>query len=239
MWHCPYGAASFPVHAEDVDGGASPSADALAAAAKAGNVVVVGGSVAERGDGGKLYNTSLIYSADGALLAKHRKAHLFDIDIPGKITFKESDTLSAGESVTAVTIGEGVTIGVGICYDLRFPEYAALLVKKGASILVYPGAFNTTTGPAHWELLARGRAVDAQAFVALCSPARDDAADYVAHGHSLVVDPWGRVLVDAGEEEGVVVADVDLSEVIARRANMPLAAQRRRDMYELVEKKGG
>jgi len=237
MWHCPYGAASFPVHAEDVDGGKSPSADALAAAARAGNVVVVGGSVAERGQGGKLYNTALVYDSRGTLLAKHRKAHLFDIDIPGKITFRESDTLTAGDCVTVVDIGGGVILGVGICYDLRFPEYASLLVSKGASILVYPGAFNTTTGPAHWELLARARAVDAQAFVALCSPARDESAGYVAHGHSMVVDPWGVVLVDAGEKEGIVVADVDLSDVAARRAAMPLTAQRRRDMYELAETK--
>jgi omega-amidase len=130
-------------------------------------------------------------------------------------------------------------LGLGICYDVRFPEYAALLVRRGASVLIYPGAFNTTTGPAHWELLARARAVDGQAFVALCSPAKvdDGSGGYVAHGHSLVSDPWGRVLVDAGEGAGIVYADLALGEVGERRAAMPFAGQRRGDVYRLVDVK--
>lgn len=287
MWHCPYGNDSFPVYAEEVSSSdptfaRSESARALSEAAAAGGVAVVGGSIAEREEqvgpsspssaappAPKLFNTCLVFGPDGALLARHRKAHLFDIDIPGKITFLESETLSPGERATVVDVPcpkrksasssaapsspsspPVVRLGIGICYDLRFPEYAAVLARRGAQVLVYPGAFNTTTGPAHWELLARSRAVDAQAFVALCSPARiseEEAAKsaeknggkkpYVAHGHSLAASPWGLVLADAGASAvGVTVAELDLEEVATRRRNMPLAGQRRGDLYELVDK---
>ena len=243
MWHCPYGNDSFPIHAEDVDGGSSPSASALAAAAKAGGIVLVGGSIAEKGPGGALYNTCLVFGPDGNLLARHRKAHLFDVDIPGGVTFKESDTLTAGPcgattvDVSAVLGVDNLVLGLGICYDIRFPEYASLLTSRGASLLIFPAAFNTTTGPAHWELLARGRAVDGQAFVALCSPSREDTGEgYIAHGHSLVVDPWGNVLVDAGATAvTTVVAELALGDVAKRRAAMPLARQKRGDVYRVVD----
>ena len=291
MWHCPYGNDSFPLYAEEISSDSDPtsfagseSARALSEAAAAAGVAVVGGSIAEREASAsdpasdsdsaasplRLFNTCLVFGPDGALLARHRKAHLFDIDIPGKITFLESETLSPGAGATTVDVPcprrestsrdpdpsappppppPVVRLGIGICYDLRFPEYAAVMARRGAQVLVYPGAFNTTTGPAHWELLARARAVDQQAFVALCSPARAPEGEvekrtavgekkpYVAHGHSLAVSPWGVVLVDAGAESvGVSVAELDLDEVAERRRNMPLAGQRRGDVYELVDK---
>jgi omega-amidase len=230
------------VYAEDVDGGASESAAAMAAAAAAARVALVGGSIPEKGAGGRLYNTCLVFRPDGTLAAKHRKVHLFDIDIPGQITFRESDSLSPGDGPTVVDPGIGVVVGLGICYDLRFPELAALSTARGAQLLVYPGAFNTTTGPAHWELLLRARAVDNQCFVAACSPARAvaDPTAYQAWGHSTVVDPWGVILGSTDEAPAIVYADLDLEEVGTRRANMPLAAQRRGDVYALVDKtKGG
>jgi omega-amidase len=237
IWNSPYDNAAFPVYAEDVDGGASESAAAMAAAAAAGRVALVGGSIPEK-SGGRLYNTCLVFRPDGSLAAKHRKVHLFDIDIPGKITFKESDSLSPGDGPTVVDPGIGVSVGLGICYDLRFPELAALSARRGAQILVYPGAFNTTTGPAHWELLLRARAVDNQCFVAACSPARAsaDPTAYQAWGHSTAVDPWGVVLATTDETPGIVYADLDFGEVGVRRENMPLAAQRRGDVYALVDK---
>ena len=283
MWHCPYGNDSFPLYAEEVppssssgddDLSTSESARALSEAAASSGVAVVGGSISEKVTDAsdpsappRLFNTCLVFGPDGKLLARHRKAHLFDIDIPGKITFLESETLTPGDGATTVDVpcpkrnGKStstdssspplVRLGIGICYDLRFPDYASVLTRRGAQVLVYPGAFNTTTGLAHWELLARARAVDAQAFVALCSPARitDEDAEkaaekaaekkkpYVAHGHSLAVSPWGEVLADAGAfAVGVSVAELDLTEVATRRRNMPLAAQRRGDLYELVDK---
>ncbi|GBM25775.1 Omega-amidase NIT2, partial [Araneus ventricosus] len=115
--------------------------------------------------------------------------HLFDIDIPGKITFKESDALAPGKSLTTFTMGKW-KIGLGICYDIRFPLMANIYAEKGCNLLVYPGAFNMTTGPAHWELLQRARAVDNQLYVATISPARDETASYHAWGHSTLVSPW-------------------------------------------------
>lgn len=128
--------------------------------------------------------------------------HLFDIDVPGKIRFQESEVLTAGNTFNTFEAGlyiflcfitflaEGIKIGVGICYDVRFAEMARLYTQNGCKLLIYPGAFNLTTGPLHWNLLARARAVDNQSFVCMCSPARVATASYVAYGHSVVVDPW-------------------------------------------------
>ncbi len=238
IWNSPYDNAAFPLYAEDVDGGGSESAAALSAAAAANGVALVGGSIPEKAADGALFNTCLVFRPDGSLAAKHRKVHLFDIDIPGKVTFKESDTLSPGAGPTVVDPGLGVVLGLGICYDLRFPELASLSARRGAQLLVYPGAFNTTTGPAHWELLLRARAVDNQAFVAACSPARGGPDGYQAWGHSTVVDPWGVVLGTTGEGAAIVYAEVDTGEIATRRRNMPLSEQRRGDVYELIDKTG-
>jgi omega-amidase len=122
--------------------------------------------------------------------------------------------------------------GLGICYDLRFPEYAQLLATThGCEFLCYPGAFNTTTGPAHWELLLRGRAVDNQLYVAAVSPARDPDSTYQAWGHSTVVDPWGSVVSTTEHEEAIVYADIDLSRVHEVRQQIPVRIQRRHDIY--------
>ena len=114
--------------------------------------------------------------------------HLFDIDIPGKITFRESETLSAGAEFATLDVAD-LKIGLGICYDIRFPEFASILTGMGCNLLVLPSAFNTTTGPLHWHVLARGRAVDTQSYVIMASPARHPDAGYQAYGHSLIVSP--------------------------------------------------
>ncbi|XP_050495488.1 omega-amidase NIT2-A-like isoform X1 [Bombus huntii] len=122
-------------------------------------------------EGAKLYNTCTIWGPDGTLIARHRKAHLFDIDIPNKITFRESDSLSPGNSLTTFDV-KGCKIGIGICYDIRFEEMARIYRNKGCQMLIYPAAFNMTTGPLHWSLLQRFRANDNQLYVACISPAR-------------------------------------------------------------------
>lgn len=234
MWNCPYSNDSFPVYAEDIDAGTSPSVAMLAEAAAAAGITLVGGSVPEVSKG-KLYNTCCVFGKTGQLLAKHRKVHLFDIDIPGKITFKESNTLTPGEGPTVVDV-DGMRLGIGICYDIRFPELAMLYAQRGVQIIVYPGAFNTTTGPVHWELLQKARAVDNQLFVATCSPARNPDSSYQAWGHSTVVGPWAEVLATTGHDPDVVMADLDLAQIEERRRNMPLVKQKRHDLYTMVDK---
>ncbi|GAB5576385.1 omega-amidase NIT2 isoform X2 [Prionailurus iriomotensis] len=128
-------------------------------------------------------------------------------------------------------------VGLGICYDIRFAELAQIYAQRGCQLLVYPGAFNLTTGPAHWELLQRGRAVDNQVYVATASPARDDQASYVAWGHSTVVSPWGDVLAKAGTEETIVYSDIDLKRLAEIRQQIPIFSQKRSDLYAVEAKK--
>ena len=241
-WNCPYSTASFPTYAEIVPPSgfpvniqSSPSISMLCSEAKALGTWVVGGSVPER-DGDKLYNTCIIANPEGQIVGKHRKVHLFDIDVPGKIRFKESDALSGGSSLTVVDTPWG-KVGVGICYDIRFPELSIVMRKEGCKIMVFPGAFNMVTGPAHWELLQRARAVDNQVFVATCSPARDSSAGYIAWGHSMVVNPWGEVIASATEKEEVIFADLDMEKVGSVRESVPYWTQKRHDVYSDIELK--
>lgn len=224
----------IPSVGSPIDSSVSPSIAAVSQAAKSLKKWVIGGSIPER-DGGKLYNTCTAFDPNGNLVGKHRKVHLFDIDVPGKITFKESDSLSPGEAPTLIDTPWG-KIGVGICYDIRFPEYAILLRRLGARIILYPGAFNMVTGPAHWELLQRARAVDNQLYVAACSPARDTSGGYVAWGHSSIVSPWGEVIATTGESQSIVTAELDLSKIDEMRTNIPCWSQKRADMYEINSK---
>eukprot|EP01113_Clastostelium_recurvatum_P038030 TRINITY_DN5626_c0_g1_i3.p1 TRINITY_DN5626_c0_g1~~TRINITY_DN5626_c0_g1_i3.p1 ORF type:complete len:307 (-),score=72.83 TRINITY_DN5626_c0_g1_i3:30-881(-) len=230
-WNCPYSSSSFPTYAETVPDG--PSTKALANLAATLKIYLIGGSIPER-DGDKLYNTSVVFDPKGDIIAKHRKLHLFDIDVPGKITFKESDTLSAGTTPTVFDTAYG-RIGLGICYDMRFPELALLYAKRGARFLCYPGAFNMTTGPAHWELLQRGRAVDNQVYVATISPARNPDSTYTAWGHSSIISPWGEVVATTDHAEGIVYADIDMSRVEEMRTNIPVYKQKRTDLYNVED----
>ena len=144
--------------------------------------------------------------------------------------------LSAGNKLTLVDIPPYGKIAMAICYDVRFPEMATIAARKGCFLLLYPGAFNLTTGALHWALQARARAMDNQVFVALCSPARDMEASYNAWGHSMVVDPNAHVLVEAGENEEVVYADLNEKAIEETRKGIPLYTQRRFDVYPDVSK---
>ena len=161
--------------------------------------------------------------------------HLFDIDIPGKITFKESESLSAGNSFSSFHIeGTEWKVGLGICYDLRFPEFSSILVNQfGCNLLIYPSAFNTTTGPLHWHILQRGRAVDTQSYIISASPARKMDAGYEAYGHSMIVEPTGQIAAEAGEGEEIVYAEIDNSVVNEVRRNIPSLIQKRADVYHI------
>lgn len=236
-FNSPYGTQYFPKYSETLlpsppTKEQSPSFHALSAIAAEAKAYLVGGSIPELEPAtNKYYNTSLVFSPTGALIGTHRKTHLFDIDIPGKITFKESEVLSPGNQLTIVDLPEYGKIGLAICYDIRFPEAAMIAARRGAFMLVYPGAFNLTTGPLHWSLLARARAVDNQAYVALCSPARDMSATYHAYGHSLVANPSAEILAEADETESIVYADLDNDTIVNTRKGIPVYTQRRFDLY--------
>ncbi|KAK2609288.1 Omega-amidase nit3 [Conoideocrella luteorostrata] len=239
-FNSPYGCQFFPDYAETLSLPSSvppteeqsPSYHALSSMAADNKIYLIGGSIPELCPNSKKYfNTSLTFGPDGKLLGTHRKVHLFDIDIPGKITFKESDVLSPGNKVTLIDLPEYGTIAVAICYDVRFPELATIAARKGAFALIYPGAFNLTTGALHWKLLAQSRAVDNQIYVAMCSPARDMSASYNAWGHSMIVDPMAKVLVEAEETEAIIETELEGGVIAETRKNIPLSTQRRFDVY--------
>jgi omega-amidase len=207
----------------------------LSRLASENKIWLVGGSIPEL-EGDHVYNTCLVFAPDGGISARHRKAHLFDIDVAATesrpaIKFKESDILSAGEELTLVDL-PWCRAGIGICYDIRFPEYALSLRQHGAKLLIYPGAFNMTTGPAHWSILVQGRAVDTQSYIALASPARSaNKDDYQAYGHSMLVSPWGEVKSEGEHEPGVWVTEVDPSEADRIRQQVPTSTQKRGNLY--------
>ncbi len=220
MFQCPYENAKFPLYAEEGEG---ESYQRLSAMARENRVTLVGGSIPElvRGEEDRIYNTSYVFGPDGRRLGRHRKVHLFDVDVPGGIRFKESDTLSPGEGITVIDTPVG-RIGVAICFDIRFAEMFRAMACAGAQIICVPAAFNMTTGPAHWELSFRMRAVDNQCFLAGCSPARDEQGSYVAYGYSIVTAPWGNLVAQADEKAQVVMAEIDLTEVSRIRAQLPI-----------------
>ena len=249
-FNSPYATDQFPVYAEPIppvgttaDGAAaqasaSPSTGMLCGLAREHGIYLVGGSIPERDAGtGAVYNCCVVADPSGTIVLKHRKMHLFDIDVPGGITFKESDTLTAGDAVSTFDFAPcGCTVGVAICYDIRFPELAMLMRAQGAQVLLYPGAFNMTTGPPHWELLQRARALDNQCYVAAVSPARNPASSYQAWGHTTLISPWGDVVATTEHAPAVVVADVDLTKVAEIRQNIPVSLQKRHDVYSLDQK---
>lgn len=232
-FNSPYGTSHFAKYAETIPDGETSTA--LSIAAKRHKIYIIGGTIPEK-EGDKLFNTCTIWGPDGKMIAKHRKMHLFDIDIKGKITFRESDSLSPGDSLTVVEM-MGCKIGIGICYDIRFEEMARLYRNKGCQMLVYPAAFNMTTGPLHWSLLQRSRANDNQLYVACISPARGSPPGYVAWGHTQLTNPWGEILRELDANEDMIIADIDLKTVDEVRAQIPTFYQRRTDLYDTVWKK--
>lgn len=226
MFNCPYNAKTFHKYAETYPG---ETTERLSALAKELGVIIVGGSIPELGEEG-MYNTSYVFSESGKLIGKHRKTHLFDVDIKDGITFKESDTLKAGSAATVIDIGP-FKLGLGICYDMRFPEFIRTMVNQGAQAVIIPAAFNTVTGPAHWHITARARAVDNQVYFLVASPARSTYLSYKAYGHSLVVDPWGHIDREAGEGEEIIYATIDLDKIKKIRSELPLLKHRKRDCY--------
>lgn len=231
MFCCPYENGAFRPYGEEQDG---PAQRALSALAAALGIWIVGGSIPEL-EGNRVYNTSFVYDSAGRQVARHRKMHLFDISVEGGQTFRESDTLSPGGEITVFDTPWG-KMGLCICFDLRFEELARLMALRGARVIFVPAAFNMTTGPAHWELLFRQRAVDNQLFTVGTSPARSESETYVAWGHSIVCDPWGSVLHQCGAEEEISITSLDLHRVESVRRQLPILRARREDIYFIGQK---
>lgn len=230
MFCCPYDTARFREYGE-VKGGEAYTA--LSKLAKERGIYLVGGTVPEL-EGGNVYNTCYVFDPEGKCIARHRKTHLFDIDVEGGQRFFESDTLSAGRDVTTFSTPWGV-MGVCVCFDFRFGELSRLMALRGAQVMFVPAAFNMTTGPAHWELLFRQRAVDEQCFTVGCAPARDMNASYHSWGHSIICDPWGSIVTHLDEHEAVAVTELDMTRVAAIRRQLPLLSARRTDLYKVEE----
>ena len=215
MFCCPYSTKYFREYGEEQNG---PAQEALSRFAKQNGIYLIGGSIPEL-EGDKVYNTSYVYDRQGRQIAKHRKAHLFDVDIKGGQRYRESDSFSPGCGTTAFDTPFG-RFGVCICFDIRFAAF--IHEMRDIDFLAVPAAFNMTTGPMHWELLFRARAVDEQLFTFGCAPARDERSSYVSYANSIAVSPWGRVIARAGAEETVLMVDVDPSEVREMRAQIPI-----------------
>ena len=192
-------------------------------------IFVHAGSIMERIEGeARIHNTSVVFNREGEEIARYRKIHLFDVTTPDGTSYKESQTVKAGDGVVTYDC-EGVTVGCSICYDLRFPDLFLALAEKGAEIIALPAAFTLLTGKDHWEVLLRARAIETETYV--CASAQTGSftvgnEQRHTYGHSLVADPWGHVIAKASDGVGIVSARIDPAQVKRVRAMIPVAEHR-------------
>jgi predicted amidohydrolase len=199
----------------------------FASAARDLGINVLAGSFHETGpDDEHTYNTMPVLDRTGSLIGVYRKIHLYDVEIPGRVSYRESSTVSPGAETVVVPV-DGVSFGLSICYDLRFPELYRRLAVGGASVLVVPAAFMMHTGRDHWEVLLRARAVENQCYVIAAGQIGDHDPGRTCFGRSMVVDPWGTVVAQMPDEVGLVTADLDLGRLERIRVEVPSLANRR------------
>jgi predicted amidohydrolase len=215
---------------EELRAGAEPvTGPAITAArgwARELGVHLLAGSFAERVEGAeRLANTALLIAPDGEIAAAYRKIHMFDVDVGG-VAYRESETEAPGSELVVADAG-GIELGLSVCYDLRFPELYRMLAVRGARALAVPSAFTKETGREHWHVLLRARAIENQAFVIAPNQSGTAPPHYDSFGHSLIADPWGRVLAELPEGEGFAAAELDLGELERIRADLPSLANRR------------
>ena len=215
--------------AEPLDG---PTCARFAALAAELRVHLLLGSFNEKApERGRCFNSSVLFGPRGERLGVYRKLHLFDVDVPGGVSFRESDSVAPGTEVVVVE-SPIARLGLSICYDLRFGELYRALVGRGAEVLTIPSAFTAATGKAHWEVLVRARAIECQAYV--LAPGQvgrhDDGGLRESHGQSMIVDPWGQVLAQVPDGVGIAVAEIDLARVARVRSAIPVARHRRPEL---------
>lgn len=214
-------------NAEDIPG---RTINFLSDKARSMKIYLVCGSIFERVENNKVYNTSVIVGRSGEILAKYSKIHLFDVDIQGKLRYKESENVVAGQKIVIADMGN-VDVGLSICYDLRFCELYRSLALEGAKIIFIPSAFTSTTGEYHWEPLIKARAIENQVFMVAANQIGTSPNNITCYGKSMIVDPWGRVLAKAKDDENVITAVVDLDLLKEIRTEIPLFEHRRTDLY--------
>ncbi len=213
-------------HAESIAEG-GPILDRMKALAKeSGAELVLGGHWERSPVPGKVYNSCIHLRADGAVAAVYRKIHLFDVELADGTVVRESDTIVPGDEVVVTDAPFG-TLGLSICYDLRFPELYRALVDRGAVALTVPAAFTLHTGKDHWHVLLRARAIEAQCYVLAAAQTGHHYGIRRSYGHALIADPWGTVLAQVGEGEGAAVATIDPAVVARVRASVPSLRHRR------------
>lgn len=204
-----------------------PASQELAGLARELGIYLLGGSILEEIPGGdKAYNTSLLFGPQGNLLASYRKIHLFDVDLAQGISVRESDTRAFGNAIV-VAATELCPMGLTVCYDLRFPELYRGLTSQGAQLIFVPSAFTAYTGQAHWEPLLRARAIENQVYIIAPGQFGKSTKSFETYGHSMIVDPWGKILAELLDGPGFVTAEIDLDYLAKVRAELPALTHRK------------
>ncbi|HEV2066936.1 MAG TPA: carbon-nitrogen hydrolase family protein [Thermomicrobiales bacterium] len=208
-----------------------PLTDELAERARELGIILHCGSFFERIEGEpRLFNTSVVFGPDGHELARYRKIHLFDVDITSDTAYRESATIAPGEEIVTFDL-DGITVGLAICYDIRFPELFRILALRGADVIVLPSAFTMATGKDHWEPLIRARAIENAVYMVAPGQVGQHPPGLWCHGRSMVVDPWGVIIAQASDEPTVISATLDFATQRRIREQIPSLANRLPDRY--------
>ena len=196
------------------------------------------GSIAVLNDAGQISNCTFLLGPDGKTEARYNKIHMFDVDLGGAEVYRESDTYTPGSTATIADLPWG-QLGLTICYDLRFPLLYNLLAQSGADLIAVPSAFTQKTGRAHWHVLLRARSIETGCWIFAAAQCGSHANGRKTYGHSLIVNPWGEIVADAGEEPGFIIADIDVSEVESARQSIPVLTNSRTLTTIPVKSRGG
>jgi predicted amidohydrolase len=220
----------YAAAAESIPG---PTTSRMAELARSRGVTLHLGSLLETSpEVGKFFNTSVVIDSNGSIVATYRKVHLFDVNVPGAVTQRESDIIAPGNEMVVARIKE-FALGLSICFDVRFPELYRKLALAGAEVIAVPAAFNAVTGRAHWHQLVRTRAIEDHVFVIAAAQVGTTVEGIATYGHSMIVDPWGEVLAESlSDAPDVIMATLDVSDVARRRSQIPVMDVRRPDIYD-------
>lgn len=212
-----------------------PLTDQLGALARDHDIWLHAGSVYERVEGeDRLYNTTVVFNPQGEIAATYRKIHMFDVDLEEATSYRESATIAPGDEIVTVDI-DGVTVGLTICYDLRFPELFRILALSGADVIMLPAAFTLATGRDHWEPLIRARAIENQVFMVAAGQVGKHPPAHWCYGRSMIVDPWGVVVAQASDAPSVISTTLDLDQLGRVRRQVPSVANRMPERYRWPE----